>query len=68
MDDFFFDCCMSIDWHRVRDGFIVSGVLVGIAVMWIVSVFGDCIPSKKYLFDLGIRCLRFSALPAVFPM
>ena len=59
---------LDIDWHRIRDGFIVSGVLVGIAIMLIVSLWGDSIPSKRHLFDLGIRCLRFSALPVVFPV
>jgi hypothetical protein len=58
---------MGTDWHAVRDAFIAAGILAGIAIMLAVSLYGDSIPNKKYLFDIGIRCLRIAALPSVFP-
>jgi len=43
-------------------------VFLGIFIMLVIALWGDSIPKKQYLFDLGLRCLRFTALPAVFPM
>jgi len=56
-----------MDWHAVRDGFLAAGIFVGIFIMLAVSLYGDQIPNKKYLFDIGIRCMRIAAVPNVFP-
>jgi hypothetical protein len=56
-----------MDWHVARDRFLAAAVFAGIAIMLVVSLWGDTIPDKKYLFDIGIRCLRIAAIPSVFP-
>ena len=55
-------------WKTIREALTVSLFFLGLFCVGLVAVFGDQVNEKQYLFDLGLRLIRFAALPAVFPI
>lgn len=47
---------------------MVSSLLIGLFLIILVAIFSDEMTGKQHVFDLGLRFLRFAALPPVFPI